>query len=63
MTDKPDYIRISAGPPPDPPALVRAIHSDLIHSMPVKDLLSWLGQPTPENALSNSIHTEVFHAF
>lgn len=63
MADKPDYIRVDAGPPPEPPAQVRVIHSDLIHSMPVKDLVCWLGQPTPANILPDSITIGVTHAF
>jgi hypothetical protein len=63
MTDKPDYIRVTAGTPPEPPAQVRVIYSDLINSMPVKDLISWVGQPPPQNPLPDSITSEVSHAF
>ena len=41
----------------------RLIRSDLIHSMPVKDLVSWVGQPTPANLLPDSITVGVSHAF
>jgi len=63
VSDNPDYIRVSAGPPPEPPAQIRVIHSDLIQSMPVKDLLSWVGQPTPANILPDPISVGVTHAF
>jgi len=39
------------------------ICSDLIHSMPVKDLLSWVGEPTPADILPDSITVGVIHAF
>jgi len=58
-----DYEKLVAGPPPEPPAQVRVIRSEIIHSMPVKDLISWVGQPTPPNILPDSITVGVSHAF
>ena len=80
-----DYEKAVAGPPPEPPAQVRLIRSEIIHSMPaveifgltasrlirselissmpVKDLISWVGQPTPANLLPDSITVGVSHAF
>lgn len=61
--DTQDYIHLHAGAPPDPPAFVRILRSEIIHSMPVKDLVSWVGEPSPSNILPDSITVEVTHAF
>jgi hypothetical protein len=62
MSDNPDYIRVTAGPPPEPPAHVRVIRSEMISSMPIKDLTIWLGQPPTSNPLLRSISVGVTHA-
>jgi len=49
--------------PPDPPEYVRLIRTEIIHSMPVKDLISWAGIPPVPNPLPDSITVELSHAF
>ena len=63
MTDKPDYIHEHFTQAASPPAQPRVIRSEIIHSMPVKDLISWVGEVEPSNALPDSITVELSHAF
>lgn len=54
MTDKPDYIRVTVCPVSDPPAQVRVIRSELIHSMPAVEIFGL-------NAIA-FIRSEIIHS-
>lgn len=63
MTDHPDYIRVTASAPPDPPAQDRVIRSEIIHSMPAGVPMIWLGEAPPVDLVSNLIEVSLEHSF
>jgi hypothetical protein len=62
MNDKPDYIRVTAGPPPEPPAQNRVISASLSHTFESPKIFEALQAGVFFNKIERTFNVTLTHS-